>query len=86
MATNRTTERQNQRTADHDILIELKTRMEDLKTDIKELKDGTAAKISDHETRINELESTKTRHTVMLSLGGVILLILAGLITTYMFR
>lgn len=35
---------------DHDLLIELKTKMDDLKTDIKELKDGTAERIATLET------------------------------------
>ena len=34
---------------DHDLLIELKTRMEGLKTDIKNLTDGTTKRISDLE-------------------------------------
>jgi hypothetical protein len=35
---------------DHDLLIELKTRMEGIKTDIKDLKDGTTKRIDDLET------------------------------------
>ena len=40
---------------DHDLLIELKTRMEGLKVDIKDLKDGTAVKIVEHEKKIDTL-------------------------------
>lgn len=41
---------------DHDLLIELKTRMEGLKSDIKEIKDGTALKIDNHDQKIDAIE------------------------------
>jgi hypothetical protein len=65
---------------DHDILIELKTKMEDLKIDIKEIKDGTSAKINNHDERICKLETSKTRQNVMMSIGIAIL----SLLTTIM--
>jgi len=40
---------------DHDLLIELRTRMEGLKIDIKEIKEGHAGKIEDHESRLKRL-------------------------------
>jgi hypothetical protein len=66
--------------SDHDILIELKTRLEDLKGDIKELKDGTASKIDNHEKRLNLLETSKTRQNVMMSIGIGVLSILISIL------
>ena len=39
-------------TNDHDILIELRTKMVDLADDIKDLKDGTSTQIEKHEAAI----------------------------------
>src|SRR5665647_203714 len=44
---------------DHDLLIELKTRMEGLKGDIKAISDGTGARIAEHEVRLCALEAAK---------------------------
>ena len=50
---------------DHDILIELKTKMDDLKDDIKDLKDGTSTQIAQHEIAIKkntlDIQITKTQ-------------------------
>lgn len=64
---------------DHDLLIELKTRMEGLKTDIEGLKNGTSTQIADHETRINSLESSKTKQNAMMSIGIGLLSILVSI-------
>ena len=45
---------------DHDLLIELRTMMSGVKADIKELKDGTANKIEDHEKKFIELPKIYT--------------------------
>lgn len=45
---------------DHDLLIELKTRMEGLKDDIRELKDGYAVEINDHDGRLDKMEQWKS--------------------------
>ena len=66
--------------SDHDLLIELKTKMDSLKDDIKDLKDGTTIKIEDHETRIGKLESTNTFLRTMLTVGIGILATLSGLL------
>lgn len=65
---------------DHDLLVELKVKMEGLKSDISEIKDGTSIKIADHELRINSLETSNTRQTVMLSIGIGILSLLVSLL------
>lgn len=41
---------------DRDLLVELRTKIEDIQTDIKEIKDGTSTKLTDHELRIRRLE------------------------------
>lgn len=42
--------------SDHDLLIELRTEMQGVRRDIKELTDGTAGKLADHELRIRFIE------------------------------
>lgn len=71
---------------DHDLLIELKTRMESLRTDIKDLKDGTTVQIADHEKRIFGLEKTKAAQTVLITIGTGILSLLVGLMIFHMFN
>lgn len=41
---------------DRDLLIELRTEMLGMRLDIKELKEGTATKLADHETRLRFIE------------------------------
>ena len=79
------TEKLIKSTADHDLLIELKTRMEALRDDIRDLKDGTTTKIADHETRIFALESSKTKSNTLISVGIGVLTVLSGLIAAHMF-
>ena len=69
-----------QKNNDHDILIELKTRMEGLKNDIRDLTDGTATKIANHETRINVLELAINTISTKLVVGISLLSMLAGLL------
>lgn len=45
--------------ADHDTLIRVEAKVDQIVTDIKDLKDGVNAKVSDHEQRINVLERIK---------------------------
>jgi hypothetical protein len=46
---------------DHDLLVELRTEMRGVRDDIKEIKDGTAAQLLDHETRVRALEKQSER-------------------------
>jgi hypothetical protein len=71
---------------DHDLLIRLETKMTDLKEDIKDIKDGTTAKINDHEIRLNGLETSKTKQTTLLSIGVGILVILTTLLVYHLFQ
>ncbi len=41
---------------DHDLLVTMHEQIKGIKTDIKELKDGTSVKIGDHELRLRRLE------------------------------
>jgi len=44
------------RQSDHDLLITLHEQVKAIRTDIKDLADGTSIKIVDHELRIRRLE------------------------------
>jgi ATP/maltotriose-dependent transcriptional regulator MalT len=74
-----------QQDGDHDIIVELRVRMEDLKNMVKDLTDGTTRQISEHEKRIGRLETARTTQTVMLSLGIALLVIIFGLLTYHLF-
>lgn len=41
---------------DHDALVTLIAEVRQLQQDIRDLKDGTSVKVSDHETRLRRLE------------------------------
>ena len=71
---------------DHDLLIELKTRMEGLKTDIKDLSSNTSLKIENHEKRIFDLEKTKTSQTTLISIGALILTVLVGILVNHVLK
>jgi hypothetical protein len=64
---------------DHDLLVELKTRMEDIRKDIQDLKDGTSIRISDHEKRISLLEKSNITTKVAVGIYLAIGVFLAGL-------
>jgi len=72
--------------SDHDILIELRTQMIGIKADIKELKDGTAVQIGDHEHRLTNLEESRTKQTVLVSLGVGLLTLLTSLLTYHIMK
>jgi hypothetical protein len=42
--------------SDHDVLIELRTEMRGMRSDIKDLRNGTSERITDHELRLRALE------------------------------
>jgi len=70
--------------SDHDLLIELKTEMRGMRADIKTLNDGISIKIQDHEARIFALENSRTKQTVLVSIGIGLLTFLAGLLSSHM--
>lgn len=63
---------------DHDLLIELKTRMEGLKDDIKDMRDGVSLRLEDHEKRISAVEKTKNAQTVLITIGSSLIALLLG--------
>lgn len=54
---------------DHDLLITLDTKITGIKDDIKDLKDGTSTKINEHEIRIFNLESIKSKQGIFITIG-----------------
>ena len=42
--------------SDHDTLIEIKTKLQEVLAEIKSLSDGVSAKIADHEVRLRKVE------------------------------
>lgn len=58
---------------DHDLIIQLDTKMDGLKDDIKMLNDGTNNKISDHEARIRKNEAIISRIIGALILTQIII-------------
>ena len=70
---------------DHDLLIELKTKMEGLKDDIRDIKNGTSARIAEHETRLCSLEASKSKQSLFITLGISIVLILTSLLVYHLF-
>ena len=68
---------------DHDLLIELKTRMEGLKTDIKDLNSNTSIKISDHEKRLFDLEKTRGTQTTLISIGIGLITVLIAIVVNH---
>lgn len=71
---------------DHDILIEVRTEMRGIKSDIKELKDGTTRQLADHELRITSGENLRGRLTILTSLGVALLTLLSGLMFYHMIK
>lgn len=71
------TEQNKIQAIDHDSIIRLESKVDQILTDIKELKDGFSSKIDDHEKRLQTLESIKTK-MVGVSVAIGIALTLAG--------
>jgi hypothetical protein len=75
-----------QNSSDHDLLIELKTRMVGLKESVDSIQNGTSTQIADHETRINSLETAKTKQNTLMGIGIGILTLLVSLMTYHMIK
>jgi hypothetical protein len=65
---------------DHDLIIEIKTIQEMMLGELKEIKTGTADQISNHQTRITALETSKTRQNTTMGIGIALLTLLVGLL------
>ena len=68
-----------QNSLDHDLLIRIETRMESLRTDIRELKDGTTTQIDDHEKRLQKIEKKVSGYVITLSLYSGAIATLIGI-------
>lgn len=55
--------------ADRDLLVTMHEQIKGIKSDIKDLKDGTSAKLNDHENRIRSIEQFKWQ-----LIGGLLVL------------
>ena len=89
-------------TNDHDLLVELRTEFRGMRTDIRELKDGTASRLAALEKKTEELETYKAskvdlektdarldrvRTTQNLMVGGLIIInALLPFIYHYLFK
>lgn len=71
---------------DHDLLIRIETRMEGLKADIKELKDGTSTQLIDHETRIKKLENKTSNYFITITLYSIAMGAMISLIIYHMIK
>jgi hypothetical protein len=67
--------------SDHDILIELRTEVKELRSDVTEIKDTTKLTLSDHESRIRTLESKQQSFFGGLKAIHIFLILIIGLIT-----
>lgn len=67
-------------TNDHDALIALLVEVRQMRKEIQELKDGTAGSVKDHEVRIQKLEATRTKQTILLSIYSAVGATLIGLL------
>lgn len=67
-----------------DLLIEMRTQIVAIRADIKDLKDGTSATLSDHETRIRAVEVKTTRVMTYGSAALVLLGIIEALAPSFL--
>jgi hypothetical protein len=70
---------------DHDLLIELRTRMDNLREDIKTLSDGTTVKIAEHESRISTIEGKGSKQAVLITVIIALGFIATTLLVYHMF-
>jgi hypothetical protein len=61
---------------DHDLLVTLHEQVKQIRTDIKEIKEGTADKINDHEHRLRFLEKYQARVVGALAIINILFVIL----------
>ena len=69
--------------SDHDLLITMHEQIKGIKGDIKDLKDGTSTKLTDHENRIRGLETSITAIKTYGAAGLILIGIAEFLITKF---
>lgn len=67
-------------TSDHDLLIRIETKMENLINDIKEWKCSTTSQITDHEVRVKKIENKIGSFVIYITLYSAAVATLAGLL------
>ena len=70
---------------DHDLLITVHEQIKNVRLDIKELKDGTGAKLADHETRIRKNEAAITTIKTW-GAAGLVLITIIELILRFIYK
>jgi hypothetical protein len=75
-----------QNSTDHDLLIELRTKMDAQTLAIKLLGDDKFTKVMAHETRLNELERSNIRQVVAISVGTLWLFALSVMLIWHLFH
>lgn len=73
-----------QQMKDHDTLIRIETRVEDLIKSVESIKSGTAVQIADHEKRIKALEMSRSNQKISMAIYIGIGAFLAGLMIYHM--
>lgn len=72
--------------SDHDLLIELRVIITEMRRDMKEMKDGVALTLTDHEQRLRALEKAGERwfgkQTAIAGFLGAVIALLAAYIST----
>ena len=73
-------------TSDHDLLIRIETKMENLICDIKDLKTSTNTKTENHEDRIKKLENKIGSFVIYISLYSAAVATLIGILVYHVFN
>jgi len=77
-------EYKKQNMSDHDLLITMHEQIRGIKSDIKEIKDGTTLKIEDHELRLRIIERFKDNWTGRNAILAVVVMFVIGWLGSYL--
>jgi hypothetical protein len=81
---------QKQSMSDHDNITTLIAKLDSLKEFVergfRDLGENYSSRLDDHETRLMNLESSRTKQNVTMSIGIGILTLLTSLLTYHMFK
>lgn len=69
--------------SDHDLLITMHEQLKSVQKEIKNLNEGTAAKLTDHETRIRSLEAFKDNFMGKYAIVAVVTMTIIGFVINY---
>lgn len=68
---------------DHDLIITIHEQIKNVRSDIKEMKDGTALQLADHENRLRRLEEKMTKVLTWGAVGLIAIGIIQFIIGKY---